>query len=85
MIGDLSTRRDFTGIDICKFVMAFAVIAIHCRHEGLVDPLVWPNDFQQSLVEVFAIDSILTFAFSYTVDYCQQNIRGFRILGKLIK
>lgn len=42
MISDLSTRRDFTGIDVCKFVMAFAVIGIHCRHEGVVGPREWP-------------------------------------------
>ena len=38
----VSKNSDLTGLDIVKFLMAFAVIAIHCRHEGLVGASEWP-------------------------------------------
>ena len=34
MKSDMTLRKDYTGIDIVKFLSALAVIAIHCRHEG---------------------------------------------------
>lgn len=42
MKSDMSLHKDYTGIDIVKFLMAFAVIAIHCRHEGLAGVREWP-------------------------------------------
>jgi len=38
----VSKNSDLTGLDIVKFLMAFAVIAIHCRNEGLVGASEWP-------------------------------------------
>ena len=43
MKSDMTLRKDYTGIDIVKFLSAFAVIAIHCRHEGLAGGREWPD------------------------------------------
>ena len=39
----LQQRNDYTGIDIFKFLMAFAVIAIHCRLDNIMGDRDWPH------------------------------------------
>lgn len=38
---DTSVSKDYTGIDIFKFLMAFAVIAIHCRLDNIMGEGDW--------------------------------------------